>query len=80
MTSTARPATAPHEHYWVDAAEDEQGWHCTICGVTEYPGGEFDPDDEVLLWGAGGPAKGFEFTHESGLRMRWTGTHWEESE
>ena len=28
---------AEHEHYWVDAADDETGWHCTICGVTEYP-------------------------------------------
>jgi hypothetical protein len=31
-------ATKPdHEHYWVDAADDETGWHCTICGLTEYP-------------------------------------------
>jgi hypothetical protein len=36
-----------HEHYWVDAPDDETGWHCTICGVTEYPGEEVDPEDEV---------------------------------
>ena len=27
-----------HEHYWVDAPDDETGWYCTICGETEYPG------------------------------------------
>jgi rubrerythrin len=27
-----------HEHYWVDASDDETGWHCTVCGLTEYPG------------------------------------------
>lgn len=33
------PDTAPsHEHYWVDAPDDETGWHCTICGLTEYQG------------------------------------------
>lgn len=26
-----------HEHYWVDAPDDETGWYCTICGLTEYP-------------------------------------------
>jgi len=26
-----------HEHYWVDAPDDETAWHCSICGVTEYP-------------------------------------------
>jgi hypothetical protein len=36
----AIPATPDvgHEHYWVDAYDDETGWHCTICGLTEYPG------------------------------------------
>jgi hypothetical protein len=29
-----------HEHYWTDAPDDETGWHCTICGLTEYPGAE----------------------------------------
>ena len=29
---------ADHEHYWTDAPDDETGWHCTICGLTEYPG------------------------------------------
>lgn len=29
-----------HKHYWVDAPDDETGWHCTICGLTKYPGEE----------------------------------------
>ena len=40
---------AEHEHYWVDAADDETGWHCTACGVTEYPeppfGAEAGPEE-----------------------------------
>jgi hypothetical protein len=38
-----------HEHYWVDAPDDETGWHCTICGVTEYPGmkDELTPNEMV---------------------------------
>ena len=33
----AVPSQPDHEHYWVDAFDDETAWHCTICGVTEYP-------------------------------------------
>lgn len=36
-TDKRQAGAAEHEHYWVDAADDETGWHCTICGVTEYP-------------------------------------------
>lgn len=31
-----------HEHYWTDAHDDEEAWHCTICGVTEYPASSTD--------------------------------------
>lgn len=31
-----------HEHYWTDAPDDEEAWHCVTCGVTEYPEGEGD--------------------------------------
>jgi len=41
-----------HEHWWVDAPDDEMGWHCVSCGRTEYPGGEFDPEDEIAALAA----------------------------
>lgn len=30
--------TVEHEHYWIDAPDDETAWYCPSCGVTEYPG------------------------------------------
>jgi hypothetical protein len=47
LARSESPSPEGHEHYWVDARDDETGWHCTICGTTEYPGGEFDPEDAV---------------------------------
>ena len=34
MTTVPAP---DHEHYWIDAPDDETGWYCTICGETNYP-------------------------------------------
>jgi len=41
------PSKPDHEHYWVDAHDDETGWHCTICGVTEYPDPPLYADDDA---------------------------------
>ena len=42
-----------HEHYWIDAYDDETGWYCTRCGLTEYPGR--DETDRPPVSGEGQP-------------------------
>lgn len=46
MTDTRPPVSgepsSEHEHDWVDAPDDETGWYCPTCGVTDYPSDEHE--------------------------------------